>query len=218
MTQMSTADILKRYLFVHGRLGLPGIGSLKLVRVSAKNDFALKTMYPPFQQIHFIPEEPDFMQLQFQRLAVRIGKTEAQAASIIKDWISEFCSGLGEVPFHWEGVGTFSKSVNGKLEFIPDALSSNGLQPVAYTHIVREKIEHTVKVGEDERTNVEMEHFFDEQKKAANAGVWVKASLVLIILSLLFVFYRFTLGGFDVNEPRYNRLLPSAPLPTYRTP
>jgi hypothetical protein len=81
---------------------------------------------------------------------------------------------------------------------------------------LRPDAEHTIKVGEEEKTNIDMEVFFEDQRANAGKNKWKKAALVLVSIALLLLAIRFMFGSFDFLESRYNPLKFVTQQPTYR--
>lgn len=218
MAGISVADLLRRYLFMKGNVSVPGIGLLLIETSSARNDFAEKMMYPPESTIRLDSTASSVPDEQLRYMAAKDGTSVELVEQKVKHWADDFSRRLTAVPFAWEGIGTFSRSASGKLLFEPAIPDANMVPPVAYTHIVRENIELTLRVGEEEKTNLEMETYFEEQKRSAFANRWIRSSLALLILALLVLLYRFTLGSFDMTSPRHDPVHPQDPVPGYRIP
>jgi hypothetical protein len=81
---------------------------------------------------------------------------------------------------------------------------------------LRPDAEHTIKVGEEEKTNTDMEVFFEEQRANASKNKWQKAAMVLFFMAALLLTIRFMFGSFDLLESRYNPLKIITPKATYR--
>jgi hypothetical protein len=116
----------------------------------------------------------------------------------------------------WTGLGTITSLDNGTFSFQSKLPSNLFFDEIPYKHIIREKISHSVKVGEDERTNTDMETYFIEQKNKSNLKTWKTAALALLILSVMFIFFRFTMGNFSFLDPRQSPIHVAYPSPTYK--
>jgi hypothetical protein len=81
---------------------------------------------------------------------------------------------------------------------------------------LRPDAEHNIKVGEDERTNTDMEVFFEDQRANAGKNKWKKAALAMVFIAALLLAIRFMFGSFDLLESRYNPLKFVSPKATYR--
>ena len=64
--------------------------------------------------------------------------------------------------------------------------------------MIREKAGHTVRVGESERTNVEMEEYLAEPIKGKD-NTWIIA-IILGIFALMFIGWYFSEKGFSPSS------------------
>ncbi len=90
----------------------------------------------------------------------------------------------GEI-IDWNGVGTLSRGLAGEIKF-KSAVNNLGYEePVTAEKVIREKAEHMVRVGEDERTSAEMTEMLNqpEEKKS----YWWAYALALALLAVLFL-------------------------------
>ena len=87
--------------------------------------------------------------------------TEWDAIKSVNDFsfdLKKKISEDGEVS--WENVGMIRRNNNGDLKLDPQNISLQSEQPVTAEKVIRVKAEHTVLVGEKEKTSVEMEEYF----------------------------------------------------------
>lgn len=216
MPSDSISRLLYNYLLQKGEMSVPGFGGFRINRLSAKNDFAAKQVLPPTRTLLFDHsfQQPSDHQLNF--LVGKTGKPFNQLLDQLKVWgkrLSERVQANGTVV--WPELGEFSIDERGSLHFTSVATFNGFDTAVGYTHVLREQHQHTIKVGEDERTSNEMESYFEEQKQRATYFNWQAFSVFLLILMTVLLGYRFTLGSHDLKTHRYNPISPSISTPLY---
>jgi hypothetical protein len=64
--------------------------------------------------------------------------------------------------------------------------------------VIREKSEHSVRVGEDERTSAEMREFFNQPEEKKN--YWWAAALTVGILLTIFIGWYFSEHGMKASS------------------
>ena len=115
---------------------------------------------------------------------------------------------------NWEGVGTISKGLAGNVKFIP-ALPLVSERPIPAGKVIREKAEHMVRVGEDEKTAAEMTEML--RKTEVRRSYWWITAVALIILAVMFIGWYFSENGLDISSTGNNtKALPIEPTVTYR--
>lgn len=211
----SLPALVYKYLILNGSVSIPGFGNLEISRVPAKNDFIEKRCSAPeyiirFRNtagsittsfIHFLERNhflSDDINVSFQHFSKDI-KSHIQL----------------EGKLDWSGLGTFSKLSDDLYLFQEKVKSINFFQSVTYTHVLREKIEHNLLVGDSEQSNVQMEAFFDEQNRSVGIENWKKSFLYLFFVASLLLFYRFTKGNFTLFQHRIEKIVPALPTNTY---
>lgn len=123
---------------------------------------------------------------------------------------------MAERKLEWMDVGSFSVSDEGEIGFAPKTVTTDFFLPVHYVHVLRPDAEHTIKVGEEEKTNTDMEVFFEDQRTSEAENKWQKAAWALVFMAVLLLAIRFMFGSFDFLESRYNPLKFITPKATYR--
>ncbi len=88
--------------------------------------------------------------------------------------------------------------------------------PVAAEKVIREKADHMVRVGEEEKTSAEMTEMLNqpEEKKS----YWWVYAMIAGILSVIFIGWHLSEKGVDINATGNGTILvPSESSVTYRT-
>lgn len=209
--------LLYKYFSLNGNVSIPGLGALSLVRVPAVIDFTTKQLFPPFQVLKFKANNNDSIPEQ----SIYIARLSGLNKDVIDDELKILGESLkkrlmAERKLEWMDVGSFSLSDEGEIGFVPKTVTTDFFLPVQYNHVLRPDAEHTIKVGEEEKTNTDMEVFFEDQRSNAGKNKWQKAAMVMVLMAVLLIVVRFMFGSFDLRESRYNPLKFITPKATYR--
>ncbi len=217
MQHVELPSLLYRYFSLNGSVSIPGLGALSLKRMPAVNDFSSKQLLPPAQVLKFNANINPTSGEQSNYIARLSGLKKEHVDNELKILGEELKARLmAERKLEWMDVGSFSVSDEGEIGFVPKTVTTEFFTPVHYVHVLRPDAEHTIKVGEDEKTNIDMEVFFEDQRANAGKNKWKKAALVLVSIALLLLAIRFMFGSFDLLESRYNPLKFITPKATYR--
>lgn len=192
-------DILYEFLLLNKKLSLPGIGTIALCQNSAMLDFSNKQFTAP--SFYFTIESRNDMPSKklFDWLSFSIGITEWDAIKSVNDFsfaLKKKLSENGEV--NWENVGVIRRDNNGDLKLEMQKILLQSEQPVTAQKVIREKAEHTVLVGEKEKTSVEMEEYFAVSPVKKNYS-WLIA-VILTVLAVVFIGWYFSEKGFSASS------------------
>lgn len=189
-------DALYEFLILNNKLSLPGIGTIILRKRSSHHDFGDKQFSSPvfYYEIEAGNDKPS--KRLFDWLSSSHGITEWEAIKSVNDFSFELKKRISEAgEMNWENVGVFSRDNAGHLKLTSASINLLSDQPVTAEKMLREKAEHTVLVGEQEKTSAEMEEFFAESSSKRDY-LWLIA-VALTVLSLLFAGWHFSKKGFD---------------------
>jgi len=188
-----------QYLLQHRKLSVPGIGTFLLKREPANLDFANKEIYPPVYTFILKPEtasSPKDVILRFN--------------DFYKD-LNDTLNRQGEI--HWNGLGKIYKNASGVVVLDPVRIQTGN--PLAAHRVLREKAEHMVRVGEDERTSIQMEAMLipGEEKKS----YWWAWALAVALIALMFIGWYFSENGMDTTATSgRQKLTPGISTETYK--
>jgi hypothetical protein len=207
---------LYRYFIQQKRLVVPGVGMFLLERKPAETDFVNKQINPPSYSVTLQAsgDSPSFN--FFKWLANALHISDHDAIIRFNDFVFDLKKQINDgSTIEWHGMGKFDKGLSGELKFAPEIKSAIEL-PVAAEKVIREKAEHMVRVGEDQKTSVEMTAMLS--KPEVKKSLWWVMALVLGVLTLLFIGWYFYEDGVDVSSTANNlKLVPmKAPVP-YQT-
>jgi hypothetical protein len=192
-------DTLYEFLLLNKKLSLPGIGTISLCQNSATLDFTNKQFTSP--SFYFIIESRNDKPSKklFDWLSSSFGITEWDAIKSVNDFsfdLKKKLSEKGEV--NWENVGMIRRNNNGDLKIETQTIILQSEQPVTAEKVIRVKAEHTVLVGEQEKTSVEMEEYFAESTKKKNY-TWLIAAIIAV-LAVIFIGWYFSEKGFSTSS------------------
>jgi hypothetical protein len=188
-------DSLYEFLILNKQLRLPGIGTIGLFQNPSQHDVAEKLFTPPsfFFKIESSDDKPS--KKLFDWLSASKGITEWEAIKSLNEFsfeIKKRISDSGEM--NWEKVGRFRRNDNGNIQLDPHTLLLSGEQPVRVEKVIRQNASHTVLVGDQERTSMQMEDYFAPASPKKNYS-WIIA-VILTIVALMFIGWYFSEKGF----------------------
>ena len=188
---------LYQYLLLHHSLPVPGIGTFLLQRTAASADFPNKQLHPPAWTFAYQPAAPVPAGRFFTWLGNRLGISQMDAVIRFNDFAFEWKKQVEKGhTIDWSGVGTIKKGLAGDIKFTPSE-PAVFLQPVAAVKVLRDKARHMVRVGEEEKTSVEMEALL--AREAVRRSYWWVAALAIGLLGLVFTGWYFSQNGISVS-------------------
>jgi hypothetical protein len=192
-------DSLYEFLLLNKKVSLPGIGTISLYQTPAQHDFANKQFIAPtsFFTIDARNDKPS--KKLFDWLTFSLNITEWEAIKFVNDFsfdLKKKLSENGEVS--WEKVGVISRSDKGDLKLDPQSILLQSEKPVTAEKVIRVKAEHTVLVGEQEKTSVEMEEYLAGSPAKKNY-TWLIA-VILTVLAVMFIGWYFSEKGFSTSS------------------
>ena len=190
---------LYEFLLLNKKLSLPGIGTIAIYKDPAQLDFTNKQLIPPYYSFKIESTNDKPSKKLFDWLCSSLGVAEWDAIKAVNDFsfdLKKKLSEEGEVS--WEKVGVFRRNDNGEIKLDPTTNTLQSDQPVFAEKVIRVKAEHTVLVGEQERTAIEMEEYFAQDAPKKNYS-WIIA-LILTVLAIMFIGLYFSEKGFSPSS------------------
>ena len=195
-------QVLNAYLFQHRSISIPGLGTIYLETLPASADVAERTILPPLYQFRFDKyfDAPD--REFFSYVAAHRNILDYEAIK----WYNEFAFELRnrirteeEVP--WEGVGILKKDDGGNVIFEGNVDKGLFLAPTPAFRVNRQDAKHTLLVGDQERTNVEMnEWLHDDHAGRGKKRAWWIIALILGVLALAALGWHFYSNGWSIGN------------------
>ncbi|HNR17163.1 MAG TPA: hypothetical protein PKG90_10910 [Chitinophagaceae bacterium] len=207
---------LYQYLVQYKQLPVPGIGTFLVERIPAAINFPERKIEPPVYGVSLQPVSNSPSKSFFIWLGAALQVSDREAVIRYNDFAFDLKSQLsgGDI-VNWNGVGQLSKGLAGDIKFIPQEKRSLE-SSVKAEKVMREKAEHMVRVGEDEKTSAEMTELLshtDEKK-----SYWWAYALIVIVLSVMFIGWYFSENGISMSSTSNSRKLVPAEVPkaTYK--
>lgn len=207
---------LYQYLLLNKELPLPGVGTFMLERKTATGDFPNKKINPPayaftMQGGSHLPDKGFF-----HWLGQSLGITDREAIFKFNDFAFDLKKQLADGnTITWNGVGILSRGLGGDVKFSPIQELVIPEMPAQAEKVLREKAEHTVRVGEEEKTAAEMVEMLNqpEEKKS----YWWAWALALGLLATVFLGWYFSEHGLELSSTgNTQQLVPAEKGPTYQ--
>jgi hypothetical protein len=178
-------DLLRKYLSSgHTFISLPGLGTIASEETSARIDFPNHLLYPPGFTITYSVEQKDNHQLINwieQEEQINADEASAQIHAIAVTLRYELNH---NAKTELKGIGSFIRNEDGQLIFAADESLHAYLAPVHAGKIIRQDAEHTIRVGEDEKTNTEMQELLSAGEPKLSYKWWMGA-LALLVLAVV---------------------------------
>lgn len=161
-------------------------------RVPAQFDLPAKQILAPQQHLEFVSGAATTIEVEsfIKWLSAALRIEQKQAKQHYEDFIINWNAQLqkGEA-VNWKGIGAWLKEVGGNLSFVADKEITNSGVPVPAEKIIRVNNDHTVRVGEDQRSAVEMTALLRTKKKSLfSYDLWI-GSIALVSLLIFWGWY-----------------------------
>ncbi len=99
---------------------------------------------------------------------------------------------------NWNGVGTLNKGFAGDIKFTPVTTSMVFEGPIAAEKVIREKSEHMIRVGEDEKTSAEMTEMLSQKEE--KKSYWWAYALAVALMAIVFIGWYLSENGVDISS------------------
>lgn len=178
---------LQKYLALHYKLSLPGIGVFTTALQPASVDFISKTVYAPLHDITFTYDETATDETFPWFLVKETSLSETDAIHHWKEYLRMIKHSLSNHET-WKiaGIGTL-RSANENIEFESENSINKFFPPVTADKVLRENAQHIIKVGEDEKTSSEMHELL--HRETVKDRWWIGAVILAVVGVLLIAAY-----------------------------
>ena len=201
---------LYRYLIINHQLSLPGVRRFVLERTSAQSDFVNKQIQAPAYSISLqqdtLPHSGSF----FKWLGGALAISEREAIIKFNDFIFDIKKQISDGAIvKWDHVGELKKGMGGKINFTADNIETPETSIIA-EKIIREHASHTIRVGAEEKSSVEMQELL--QSPAGSKSRWWILPLILFVITVAFIVWYMITNGFSPgNTIPLASIFPNAP-------
>lgn len=207
---------LYQYFILHKHLSVPGIGTFLLERKPASSDFPNRLVLPPAYSISLHRNGSSPSKHFFGWLAAALRTSDRDAIIRFNDFAFDMKKQLDAgSEIEWSGLGILSKGIDQDTKFDPVSKEFVFETPVVANKVIREKAEHSVRVGEEEKTSAEMRDYFSQTTEKKQ--YWWAWSLVLGFLLILFIGWYFSEHGLRASSAaNTQKLKPGIAAPSYK--
>ena len=221
-------ELLYKFLVKYKKIDLPGVGTLTLRVQPAQSRFVDQTFLPPkyyvtFEQDRIVAnveahEQDTVTQKRimpsrkvFSWIAVNYGLTEREAVIRFNDFLFDLRNELeAGKKIVWSGIGTLGKEGGDEIKFNADKNELPWLQQTFAKKVIRENAEHTMLVGETEKTSAQMsEILLNPRSVKDKLAYWWVWPLAVIIAIFIFLGWYFSERGISGNATGNNHKVSS---------
>jgi nucleoid DNA-binding protein len=208
-------DSLYRYLIKYKQVSLPGMGTLSVQIRPARSEFVDRSFFPSQYSFVFEPGKEISSRELFSWLAHVFITTEREAVIRLNDFffgIKKELEAGNEIT--WNGVGKFQKTATGEIRFEAAEKELSFQRAVIAEKVIHENMGHTMRVGEMEKTSIEMSEML-----SGTAAVEVKRSywwiwpLAIIVVIVMFLGWYFSEHGINPGSSGNNKKISPAEAP-----
>jgi hypothetical protein len=204
---------LYQYFIQYKQLAVPGIGTFLLERKPAEADFPGRIINPPVYIITLQPTVNSAPKIFFSWLASVLNISDRDAVIRFNDFAFDIKQKIfSGCVIEWSGIGTLSKGPADEIRFACFDNTTFSDEPVAAQKVIRKSAEHTVRVGEQEKTSTQMTALLNQPSE--KKSYWWVYALVLGLLAMIFIFWYFSEHGLNVastgNGKKLNAQRPAA--------
>lgn len=195
---------LYQYLILHKQVSLPGVGTFSIQRQPAQSEFANKSFAAPVYSVLFDRTTQTPAKSLFAWLAACLNISDREAIIRFNDFVFDIKKRIsaGE-KINWKGVGVLQNQYNGEIKF--DGISKELVfeKPVATEKVIRENAEHTMLVGEQEKTSVEMTELL--KPVTYKKDIWWVYAMAVAVLLVIFIGWYLSENGLKTSSTGYQR-------------
>lgn len=180
-------QLLHKYFSVSKNLVLPGIGSFNISMQPAQLDFVNKTLHAPVHIINYSNDSVEADEQLYNFIANETGENKDDVINKLNSFIQELINKLyaGET-LQFQNIGTLTKN-DENYSFDAYKTTATLFPDVIAERVIRQNAEHSVRVGEDNKTSTQM-HEQLAVKETAKEKWWISA-LVLAVIGIAAIVY-----------------------------
>lgn len=180
-------QLIFKYMAGSGSLCLPGIGRFTLEQEAAEADITEQKMRPPKTVTRFSGEPVQEDHHLTQYVSRYFILHEEDARKKIQEYIQQIIDEVKEKgKAALSSLGILEKKPGEGFTFTPQAIAS-WLQPVDAIRPIRQDDVHLIRVGEEQKTNVEMAGILSETPR--RVWKWWIVPLIAGVLALAYIIY-----------------------------
>jgi hypothetical protein len=184
-------DILNSYLVQHKSISIPGLGTLYVEDIPAQSDFTNRQVIAPSYQYrfdkYFDAPDKDF----FSWLALQKSIPDFEAIKQYNEFAYELRNNIRtKETASWQHVGVFKKDEHGEILFESFNKARNILPPAIAERVIHKNAQHSILVGDIEKTNLEMtEILHDDGLPVIKKQSWWLYAVIIAAVAICVIFF-----------------------------
>ena len=214
-------ESLYRYLIKYRQVDLPGIGAIVIQVQPVVAVFVNRSFLPPVYSFVFQQARETSSKKLFSWLGGVFNITEREAVIRLNDFVFDLKKQLeaGRI-VTWSGVGSLQKGNGGEIRFHAFKKELDFPGAVVAEKLIRGNAEHTMLVGELEKTSTEMTEFLLNPPAEEKRSYWWIGPLAIIVLAFMFLGWFFSEHGIKTSSTGNSQIISPAEAPPgfYFTP
>ena len=184
---------LQKYFILYKKLSLPGIGWFSAEESAARLDFTEKKLQAPSQVINFYAQAALPNKIFFQFLSWELAVEETQAIRHFNEFVFDLKDQLNAAgSIALPGIGKLYKNEKNEYQFQPENWMSEYFPDLSAERIIRQGAEHTIRVGEEEKTSAQMHEMLFTEKDNSTDYWWLYAVILAMLGIAALIYYNYT--------------------------
>jgi hypothetical protein len=222
-------ESLYRFLIKYKKIDLPGIGTIALQTQPAQSEFVSRSFLAPAylftlekarltasadtNEKNPVGQGKETQSKLFSWIAANNNINEREAVGQFNDFVFDLKKELESgKKITWSGVGIFQKEMSGEIKFEGKKKELQFLEEVVAKKVIRENAEHTMLVGEVEKTSTQMtEMLSGDMVIKEKRSYWWVWPLAVIIVILIFLGWYFSEHGTSSSTGNNHKISVSSP-------
>lgn len=179
-------ELVAQYLTFKKQVSIEGVGTFSVEELPARLDFPNRLLHAPEHILHFNSkwEEDALFEQWVQKQS---GASQQEVKAQLQHLSSQFQRTLTEQQaLSWKNIGRFSKK-DQQIQFVSE-FEAVKRSPVTAEKVIRKNAQHSIRVGEQEKTNVEMEELLQTQSRKT-LNLWWLFALALFLTALVLILF-----------------------------
>lgn len=174
-------------------------------RIAAQLDISERQVIAPASSLEFnthvaVNDNGEFIAWAANKLGLAPQQTEVQYHQFIKDWLFALQQ---EKTVSWKGLGVWQVNEGQTISFTPESNPAFEGLPVRAEKLISKNSTHQIRVGENQRSSVEMTALLTAKNKKVSIDLWLGTTvLVLLIAFWCFYFFHYSLTPEIIANPR----------------
>lgn len=179
-------ELVAQYLTFKKQVSIEGVGTFSVEELPARLDFPNRLLHAPEHILHFNSkwEEDALFEQWVQKQS---GASQQEVKAQLQHLSNQFQRTLTEQQaLSWKNIGRFSKK-DQQIQFVSE-FEAVKRSPVTAEKVIRKNAQHSIRVGEQEKTNVEMEELLQTQSRKT-LNLWWLFALALFLTALVLILF-----------------------------